>query len=86
MTKETTINDLALMIGKGFNGVDKRFERIEKKIEQDMATKSELRELSKKIDKIDVKLNNIVYRNEFEKLESKVKDIENVLAGAGIKI
>ncbi len=32
--KETTLNDLALMVGKGFADVDKRFEQVDKRFEQ----------------------------------------------------
>lgn len=86
MTKEISINDLAVMIGKGFNSVDKKFE----KLEGEMVTKKEFKEAMEKIDKhfktIDNKLDNVVYRSEFEKLENKVKEIETVLVGAGIKV
>lgn len=32
--KEATIDDLALMIGKGFEGVDKRFNEVDKRFEE----------------------------------------------------
>lgn len=32
--KETTIDDLALMIGKGFQQVDERFKQIDKRFDQ----------------------------------------------------
>jgi len=70
--KETTLDDLALMVAKGFNEVnermdkrfdqvDKRFERIEKRLENIEA------DLNKKVDKIEY--NTLTYR--VEKLEKK---------------
>ena len=79
---KVTLEKLAQMINKGFETVltKKEFEEYKKE------TKTEFLGLGKRMDKIDTKLNNIVYRNEFEKLESKVKEIENILNGAGIKV
>jgi hypothetical protein len=79
---KVTIDKLAIMVKKGFDKV---------------STKEEIKDLKdnfegrfNKIDNhlkvIDGKLNNIVYRNEFEKLENKVKEIENILNSAGIKV
>jgi len=89
-----TKKDLALMIGKGFNGVDEKFKGVDKKFESvDENFKNAEENASVRFNKIenrlkviDSKVSDIVYRNEFEKLESKVKEIEIILAGAGIKL
>ncbi|MFA6184011.1 MAG: hypothetical protein WC682_02815 [Parcubacteria group bacterium] len=70
--KEMTIDDLALMVAKGFNDanermnkrfdqVDKRFEKIESRLKNIEA------DLNKKLDKIEH--NTLIYR--VEKLEKK---------------
>jgi hypothetical protein len=78
--KITTIDDLALMIGKGFNNVDEKFKKAEE------SANNRFNKIENRLKVIDSKVSDIVYRNEFEKLESKVKEIESILAGAGIKV
>lgn len=45
--KEITNDELAQMVAKGFDGVDERFNEVEKK----MATKDDLKKLEGKVDK-----------------------------------
>jgi len=70
--KEITLDDLALMVAKGFNEVnekmDKKFKEIEtdiKKVKKD--TEDIKAEMNKKVDKIEH--NTLTYR--VEKLEKK---------------
>jgi len=67
--KNITINDLAIMVQKGFTGVDLKFEQVEKsfgKIEKDLTI-------------IKGQLADVVHHSEFDKLESRVEYLENVL-------
>jgi len=54
--KEITTNDLALMIGKGFAGVDEYFKKVNQRFDE-VATKDELkllkREINERFDKIE---------------------------------
>lgn len=76
--KETTIDDLAGMVQKGFVGVDKRFD--------DMATKDDLTEVNTRLDGIDTRLEHIenmllrAHENRLEKLEDKMRVVETALA------
>lgn len=79
MKKEITIDDLALMIAKGFNNTDTKFKELKSEIaETKNELKAEIKELkldireiktnlNKKVDKIDH--NTLAYR--VEKLEKK---------------
>ena len=70
--KNVTIDDLAIMVQKGFNDVTK-----------EMATKSELfsmkSEMNKRFDKIE-KLILSDHRERIEKLEFEVKELKDLLA------
>lgn len=55
-TKGTTLDDLANMVARGFKGVDKKFEDIERKMvtkDEFNSFKGEFYSLSKKVDKLD---------------------------------
>jgi len=71
--KIITINDLALMIGKGFEGTT---EQIKETIEQigglEKWAKVRFDILKKEIKGIRKQLTGVVYRNEFEELELRV--------------
>jgi septal ring factor EnvC (AmiA/AmiB activator) len=62
--KELTINDLALMVGKGFAGMDKKFEKIDQKFEK----------IDQRFEKIDQRFEKIDER--FDKLEEKINQID----------
>ena len=73
--KEITTNDLALMIGKGFAGVDRRF--------NEMATKVELEGFKKDINARFDKLEKLIladHKKRIEKLEDEVKELKGTLA------
>ena len=68
--KKVTLENLAVMIKKGFDGVDIKFKEIDERFDV----------IDKRFDKIDKKLEYVVHRNEFEKLEMRVNFLENLLA------
>ena len=84
MKKVVTLDLLAEMIKKGFDGVDERFETSEKSVnarfdvlEKDVRElKVDVRELKGGQDDILLKLNNMVYRFEFRDLEGRVTFLE----------
>jgi len=61
--KNITTDELAVMVQKGFNGVDSKLEQINKDL---VIIKSQLA--------------GVVYRPDFDKLESRVEYLENILA------
>ena len=61
--QSTTIEDLAMMVQKGFNQVDEQFGQVH----------HELKAIRKE-------LVGVVYRREYEELEERVRDLENMLA------
>ena len=73
--KKITLESLALMIGIGFRGVDKNFKEVDKNFK-------EIREEIKGVRK---QLTGVVYRHEFEELETRVKELEGLLAMPGRK-
>ncbi|MEK7080403.1 MAG: hypothetical protein AAB925_01040 [Patescibacteria group bacterium] len=77
--KKITIEGLALMIGKGFSGMDKNFKEIRGEMDKNF---KEVREELKGVKK---QLTGVVYRHEFEELETRVKELEGFLAMPGRK-
>ena len=49
MAHEITIDDLAAMVKRGFDSMDKRFDAVDKRSDQ-MATKDDLHALEQKVD------------------------------------
>lgn len=72
MAKEITNEDLAMMIKEGFDKVDERFEKVENR----------LNVLEKGQEDIKMKLDNVVYRFEYNELVERIKVLEKK---AGIK-
>ncbi|MDP1760177.1 MAG: hypothetical protein Q8L01_01845 [Candidatus Woesebacteria bacterium] len=67
--KNLTIDDLAVMVQKGFSGNDKRFDYVDKRFEQ----------MDKRFDKIE----NLVlasHQKRIEKLEQEVKELREIFA------
>ena len=84
---KTTIDGLARMVQKGFNDVDQRFDRINDGINERF---DKIEEWQKNVDErfamiefellnIKKKLDNIIYRHEFEFLKDRVADLEKRL-------
>lgn len=79
--KNTTIDQLAVMINKGFDGIheemDKRFTRVD----------TRLTHLEIRMDHVEHEIETIrkhqiahtIYRDEFEKLQNRVKALEKLL-------
>jgi tetrahydromethanopterin S-methyltransferase subunit G len=61
-----TIDDLAIMVAKGFNGIESR-----------MATKDDVKILEERLDKIDFRLSKIEVNHErrLDKVEDKIQII-----------
>jgi archaellum component FlaC len=68
--KTLTIDDLALMVQKGFDESNGRFDRLD---DQFTGIDHDLKAIRKQ-------LTGVVYRHEFETLEERVKELENMLA------
>lgn len=85
MTKENnkgvTLDDLANMVASGFDGVDRKFEDIEKR----MVTKDEFRSLEKKVDKLDFQVDEIYdilkrfEENDILNLQKRVQILEKAV-------
>lgn len=78
--KETTLDDLALMVGKGFNSMDEKFKNVDKRFES--ADKrfdkieSRLGKLEKGQEEIKDKLDKKVSNWEHKSLVHRVEDLE----------
>ena len=70
------IEDLARITAKGFEGVDKRFEENAKQHQEIFEI---LDDHSERLKRIETKLENVVYRREFEELKNRVGELENLL-------
>ena len=76
MKKNITIDDLTRMVKKEFDGTARKeqVENLEK------WTKHRFDNIDRELKSIRKQLTGVVYRYEFEHLESRVKDLENLLA------
>jgi hypothetical protein len=82
--KETTIDDLALMIRKGFEQVDKRFEKMDERFDRmdarfdRMDSRMDSLEESNTMEHEEMKnhLNNVAYRFELTDLGKRVRILE----------
>jgi polyhydroxyalkanoate synthesis regulator phasin len=77
--KSITIEDLARMIQKGFEETKGEVVNLEK------WSKRRFDNVDEELKNIRKQLTGIVYRQEFEKLETRVKDLEDLLAVVGKK-
>ena len=67
--KNTTIDDLAVMVQKGFDGVDVKFEHVDKRFDS----------MDKRFDKIEsLILEN--HRKRIEKIEAEIKELRELFA------
>ncbi|MCK4355434.1 hypothetical protein KAW43_03785 [Candidatus Parcubacteria bacterium] len=65
--QNTTIDDLAGMVQRGFSEVNEKFDKIDTRLDK----------IDGRLDRIEIKLDNVVYRKEFEALLERVKILEN---------
>jgi len=81
--KGVTIDDLALMVGKGFQSVDKRFDGIDKQFE---GVDKRFDEIDKRLDRMDKRFDRIEkliltdHKERIEKLEIQVKELRDLIA------
>jgi tetrahydromethanopterin S-methyltransferase subunit G len=81
--KELTIDDLALMIGKGFNSMDQRFDRVEGRLEK---VEKEVKLVKLEVEDVKLRLDNVAHRFELNALEQKFEKRFRVLEiKAGVK-
>ena len=66
VNKKTTIDDLAIVVNAGFEGVNKQFEGVNKR----------LKGLERGQEQIKLRLDNVAYRFELVELERRVKRME----------
>jgi len=74
--KNTTIDDLAIMVKKGFDGVDRRFDGVDRRFD---GVDRRLDKVEKRLDRIE-KLILADHRDRIEKLEMEVRELKNLLA------
>ncbi len=67
------IDKLALMIGEGFNGVDKKFETLTGEMNNNF------KKVNQQINNINLNTVDVVRLEDFNKLEGRVIDVEEVL-------
>ena len=79
MKKNITIEDLARMVKSGFDGVDERFKKVDERFDN---VDYHFNIVGKRLDQIEKKLEGVVYRREFEILETRVKELEDLLAAS----
>lgn len=76
--KEITVDDLALMVAKGFDSQDKRFDSQDKRFDaQDKAISSLRVETSEGFDRIDKRLIHIDAR--LDRIEKDIQEIDSLL-------
>ena len=73
--KNTTIDELAIMVQKGFNGVDKRFEQVDKRFDV-VVTKAEM---NRRFDALEDRI-LASHQKRIEKLEAEVKELREMFA------
>ena len=75
--KETTIDDLAVMIGKGFEDLSERMESLKEDNSQEhKIMKGKLNSLEVGQEDIKIRLDNVAYRFELVELQKRVEILE----------
>ena len=78
MKKQTvTIEHLAQMVQKGFNHVDEQFKHVDERFEH---VDERFNRIDRDLKAIHKELADVVHRREFDRLEERVKEVENLLA------
>lgn len=68
--KNMTVNQLARMIKRGFDGVDERFDKIERQL-KNFREKNSLEH-----EDIKLRLSQVAYRFELEEIDKRLKKVE----------
>lgn len=85
--QKITIDDLAALVQRGFNGVDQKIDHVDNKIDNLRAeVKEEFKDVNGRLDAIETeildikkKIDNVIYRHEFESLKDRVAHLEKLL-------
>ena len=81
--EKTTIDDLAIIIKKGFDEVDKRFDGVDKRFDgvdkRFDKVEKRLDNLEKGHEEINLKLGNVAYRFELIDLQKRVQRVEDIV-------
>ena len=64
-------------VEKSFDDVYKRFDNVDKRFEENT---EQHRQIFVRLDRIEMKLEGVVYRREFDELKGRVDALENLLA------
>ncbi|MEK7161113.1 MAG: hypothetical protein AAB729_00265 [Patescibacteria group bacterium] len=78
-TKNITLDDLALMVGKGFNGVNERFDKVDHRLG---GVEKKLKDLEEGQEHIKLRLDSVAYRFELVEVQKRLERLETK---AGIK-
>jgi len=73
LKKNVTLDDLAGMVKRGFDGVDKKFDENTKEHKLMMA---KLENLENGVEEIKLKLDQVAYRFEIQELDRRLKRVE----------
>lgn len=75
--KAITIEDVALMVGKGFLGVDKKFDKIDKRLD---GVDKRLDAVDKRLDNLDKRLNGVEQKldNLDENIQTTRRDVLDI--------
>ncbi|MBM4401526.1 MAG: hypothetical protein FJ045_06215 [Crenarchaeota archaeon] len=74
---DKSLEKLAIMVKRGFDGTDKQFVGVNKSFE---GNRREHQLILNRLDKIDRKLEGVVYRQEFDEVKARLKIVEEALA------
>ena len=74
---DKSLEKLAIMVKRGFDGTDKQFVGVNKSFE---GNRREHQLILNRLEGIDRKLEGVVYRQEFEDLKERIKVVEEALA------
>ncbi len=81
--KQMTIDDLAVMVQKGFQGVDKRLDGVDKRLDriEDRldGIDDHLEHIDGRLDRIE-KIFSVDHKNRIERLEFEVKNLKDLFA------
>ena len=69
--KEFTINDLALMVAKGFRGVDEKFAKVDERFER---IDKRFEKIDEKFERIDKRFETMASKEDLKKMELDLKD------------
>ena len=69
--KKITIDELAQMVGRGFNDLGERIDGVRRDLSQDINS------LKQGQERIEMRLNNVVYRTEMDAVLDRVQTLES---------